>query len=145
MVDKEYIRKRHFVDGWSIREISRRLNISRQTVRKFLDDAEIPKYRLTQPRPRPVMERWIPVIEAWLREDERPGVPRKQRHTAVRIYERLNEEYPEEFHAAESTVRHWVARLRNKKQEAFVPLTETVGKTTQTQSIPRLEVPGWRR
>ncbi|GEO27403.1 hypothetical protein AAC03nite_31880 [Alicyclobacillus acidoterrestris] len=52
MVDKEYIRKNHFVDGWSIRGISRQCKISRQTVRKMLADAEIPKYSLTVNCPR---------------------------------------------------------------------------------------------
>lgn len=127
MVDKEFIRKKHLVDGWSIREISRQCKISRQTVRKMLVDAEIPKYTLTVSRPRPSMERWIPVIEQWLNDDEKPGVPLKQRHTAIRIHERLTEEFPEEFDAAESTVRHWVRRLRNKTKEAFVPLSADAG------------------
>ncbi|WP_231493606.1 helix-turn-helix domain-containing protein [Alicyclobacillus macrosporangiidus] len=35
MVDKEYIRKRYYVDGWSIRKISRQCQVSRQTVRKI--------------------------------------------------------------------------------------------------------------
>jgi transposase len=131
MVDKEYIRKRHFVDGWSIREISRRCGVARQTVRKLLLDSEVPHYRLTKPRPRPVMEKWLPVIEAWLREDELPGVPRKQRHTSARIHERLKEEYPMEFDAAESTVRHWVARLRKKHKEAFIPLTADAGELAE--------------
>ena len=131
MVDKEYIRKRHFVDGWPIREISRRCKISRQTVRKMLEDADVPQYRLTKPRPRPVMERWLPVIEAWIREDEAPGVPRKQRHTSARIHERLTEEYPGEFSAAESTVRHWVAKLRKTRQEAFIPLSADAGELAE--------------
>jgi transposase len=131
MVDKEYIRKKHFVDGWSIREISRKCKISRQTIRKMLEDVEVPKYNLTVNRPRPVMERWIPVIEQWLREDERPGVPRKQKHTAVRIHERLKTEFPGEFDAAESTVRMWVRRLRNKRPEAYVPLASDAGELAQ--------------
>lgn len=69
----------------------------------MLEDADLPHYRLTKPRPRPVIERWLPVIEAWLREDEAPGVPKKQRHTSARIHERLTEEYPGEFNTAEST------------------------------------------
>ena len=32
MIDKEYIRKKHFLEGWSIHELSRQLKISRQTV-----------------------------------------------------------------------------------------------------------------
>jgi transposase len=128
MVDKEYIRKRHFVDGWSIREISRSLKISRQTVRKMLKDTEIPKYQQQKPRPCPVMDRWKPIIEAWLQEDQL--APRKQRHTAARIYERLREEYPD-FQAAESSVRRWVAKLRRQTPQAFVPLTADAGEMAE--------------
>jgi transposase len=108
MVDKEFIRKKYFVDGWSIREISRNCKISRQTVRKLLENAEIPKYRMTQPRKSPIMDPWKPVIEKWLLEDQKPGVSKKQRHTVIRIYERLREEFGETFDAAPSTVSYWV-------------------------------------
>lgn len=131
MVTKEYIRKRRLVDGWSIREISRQCKVSRQTVRKMLADAEIPKYSLTKPRPRPKMERWFPVIERWLEDDKKPGVPVKQRHTATRIHQRLMEEYPGEFNAAGSTVRHWVRRLKNKTPEAYVPLAADAGELVE--------------
>jgi transposase len=131
MVDKEYIRKRYYVDRWSIRKISRQCQVSRQTVRKMLADADIPRYRLTKPRPRPAMERWIPVIEAWLREEEETGAPKKQRYVASRIYERLQEEYGDEFTAAESTVRYWVGKLRKRQQEAFIPLASDAGELAE--------------
>ncbi|GMA60203.1 hypothetical protein GCM10025859_06430 [Alicyclobacillus fastidiosus] len=42
----------------------------------MLKDVEIPKYKLTGTRPRPVMERWIPVIELnTLEEFEFAAVP----------------------------------------------------------------------
>lgn len=50
MVDKEFIRKKHLVEGWSIREISRILRTSRQTIRKMLQDAEVPKYKVNSPQ-----------------------------------------------------------------------------------------------
>ena len=80
MVDKEYIRKLHFVEGWSIRRISLQLPVSRQTIRKMLKDSEIPRYQLEKPRPSPVMDTYRPVIEQWLRADQ--SAPPKQRHTA---------------------------------------------------------------
>ena len=129
MVDKEYIRKKHLVDGWSIRKISKNCNISRQTVRKMLDDAEIPKYKLIKPRSRPAMERWIPVIEAWLREEA--NFPKKQHYVSSRIFERLQEEYGDEFTAAESTVRYWVHKIRNRPQEAYVPLAADAGELAE--------------
>lgn len=131
MVTKEYIRKRHLIDGWSIRKISRQCNVSRQSIRKMLIDAEIPKYSLTMPRPRPAMQRWIPIIERWLEDDKKPGVPIKQRHTAVRVYERLKEEYKEEFEASPSTVRHWVRRIKGKTPEAFIPLAADAGELAE--------------
>jgi len=70
MVDIEFIRKRHFVDGWSIRKLSRQLGIARQTVRKALASAEPPRYRLKRPRPCPVMDPYREVILAWLKQDD---------------------------------------------------------------------------
>ena len=46
MVDVEFIRKKHLVEGWSIRRISRQLDLARQTVRKTLTSSEPPRYRL---------------------------------------------------------------------------------------------------
>ena len=91
MVDIEFIRKKHFVEHWSIREISRRLGLSRQAVRKALKDASQPHYRLGQARPRPVIGPYEGVIKGWLKEDKQ--APAKQRHTAKRIFERLCQEY----------------------------------------------------
>ena len=53
MVDIEFIRKKHFVDGWPIRRISRQLGISRQAVRKALSISDVPRYHLAKPRALP--------------------------------------------------------------------------------------------
>ena len=83
MVDIEFIRKKHFVEGWSIRKVAHNLGISRQSVRKVLASAEIPHYKLTEPRPCPVMDHYRGVIKAWLDNDKE--APPKQRHTAKRM------------------------------------------------------------
>lgn len=115
------------MEGWSIRKISRQLPVSRPTIRKMLMDSDIPKYNLTKPRPSPVMEEFRPILEQWLREDQL--APPKQRHTAVRMYERLRDEYG--FTGAESTVRRVVAQLRNSVPECFIPLTAAPGEQIQ--------------
>lgn len=127
MVDIEYIRKKHFVEDWSIRKISKELGVSRQSVRKALASTEIPKYNLTKPRPCPVLDKFRGIIDAWLAEDER--APKKQRHTARRIYDRLVAEYG--FTGGESTVRHYVAQVRRKAQEVFIPLEAAWGEQAQ--------------
>lgn len=63
MVDKEYVRKRHYVDGWSIRELSKQLKIASQTVRKLLENAEVPQYNCQQERTCPVMDPYRSFIE----------------------------------------------------------------------------------
>jgi transposase len=127
MVDVEFIRKKHFVEGWSIRKISERCEVSRQAVRKALGSAEVPRYRLGAPRPSPVMDAYRGVVEGWLADDAE--APRKQRHTAKRVYDRLVAEH--RFGGAESTVRRYVARLQERAPEVFIPLTAGFGQQAQ--------------
>jgi transposase len=128
MVDVEFIKKKHEMEGWSIRKIARRLEVSRQTVRKVLaSPAEPPRYRQSVPRCQPVIGPYLPIIERWLTEDQ--TAPRKQRHTARRIYDRLVSEY--DFPGSEVTVRRAVRALRGRRTEVFVPLKAVPGKLAQ--------------
>ena len=101
VVDIEYIRKKHFLEGWSIRKIAKQCEVSRQTVRKALVKSGPWKYTLKQPKPSPTIDPHRHTVITWLNEDRYE--PPKQRHTARRIYARLCEEYG--FTGAESTVR----------------------------------------
>lgn len=127
MVHIEFIKKKHLQEGWSIRQIARHLTISRVTVRKAIRMKEIPRYRLSCEKPAPVMGPLKGVIEQWLKEDEER--PRKQRHTARRVYTRLVEEY--QFPGSESSVRKCVQKLRGQVTEAFIPLEADAGKMGQ--------------
>lgn len=127
MVDIEYIRKKHFIEGWSIRKISRNLQVSRQSVRKALKSAEIPKYNLSQAKPCPVLDPYKNVISEWLTQDE--SAPRKQHLTARAIYEKLCNEY--DFTGSESTVRRFVSAEKKRRLEMFVPLTADWGEQAQ--------------
>ena len=68
-----------------------------------------------------------PVIAEMLRSDD--GKPKKQRHTARRIYTRLKEEYG--YLGSEPSVRRCVAELRHRQPEVFVPLTYEPGTEAQ--------------
>lgn len=131
VVDIEYIRKKHFIEGWSIRKISTQLEVARQTVRKALKSAEPVRYRLTEPKPCPVMDPHRERILAWLEADK--TAPRKQRHTAQRIYDRLRREHG--FRGAASTVRHYVAKLRQMVEgpdvDPYLVLTAAPGEMAQ--------------
>jgi hypothetical protein len=60
-----------------------------QTLKKILAHSEPPGYRQQQPRPRKKLGAYWERIRQILQEDQ--AMPRKQRHTAKRIWERLRE------------------------------------------------------
>ncbi len=109
------------MEGDSIAEISRKLEVSRDAVYKYLamDD-------LSQKPPAPrarasVLDRCRPLIESWLDEDERNW--RKQRRTAHRIWVRLRDEAGADV--GESTARNYVRRLkleRGAQREQYLDL-----------------------
>jgi transposase len=130
MSQYELIKTAHRVYGKSIREISREFGHSRKTVRKALREVS-PRYQRKVSPVSPVMDGYRETILSWLRSDLE--VPRNQRHTARRIYNRLLEEY--DFQGAESTVRRYVRHLKIDeglyKREAFIPLEPEVGKEAE--------------
>jgi transposase len=80
----ELIRRKHEREGMSQRAIARELGHSRKTVAKALKERIPPGYRLSEPRPRPVIESVRHIIDAWLEQNKKAR--RKQRQTAKRIY-----------------------------------------------------------
>jgi len=78
-------------EGMSQREAARHFGISRDSVQKMLAYSVPPGYRRTAPIKRPKLDGFTDAIDAWLEEDR--GVPRKQRHTAKRVFDRLREEH----------------------------------------------------
>lgn len=75
----------------------------RRTVRQALASA-VPPVRKAATRAAPALDRWKPVIDAMLREDL--DAPRKQRHTAKRVFDRLVGEHG--AGVSYSTVRAYV-------------------------------------
>ena len=84
------IRRRVLVEGVSQRTIMRETGLHWETLHKILTHSEPPGYRQSQPRPCKKLGPYLPKIELILREDQ--AFPRKQRHTAKRIWERLQAE-----------------------------------------------------
>jgi transposase len=123
----ELIRRKHFVDGLSVRAISRELGHSRKTIRKVLSYVGEPVYQRRQPVSSPVMDPVARIVDAWLAQDKTQ--PPKQRHTAQRIYERLRDEHG--FTGNASTVRRYVVKLKKKGKEVFMPLAFDPGEEAQ--------------
>ena len=89
MEDWADIRKRVFNDGVSRRQILRETGMHWKTLKKILTHSEPPGYRRRKPRPAHKLGPYRERIEQILKEDQQ--LPRKQRHTAKRIWERLRE------------------------------------------------------
>ncbi|OCB34037.1 hypothetical protein A5675_21100 [Mycobacterium malmoense] len=104
----EKIRRDRRLEGLSIRELADRHGTRRRTVRQALADAVPPPRKVYPARPRPAIDEWATVIDAWLISDK--DAPRKQRHTARRIWQRLVAELGAT--CAEVTVSRYVARRR---------------------------------
>jgi transposase len=123
----ERIRRKHLVDGMTQRAISRELGYARNTVAKAIANPIPPGYRLSQPRAKPKIDPVKPIIDAWLAEDRTK--PRKQRHTAQRIFERLRDEH--KFNGDPSTVRRYVRLAKRHLREVYMPLAFEPGEEAQ--------------
>jgi transposase len=92
-------------------------------VKKILALQAPPGYLRQQKISRPVLGPFLGVIDAILIKDK--TAPKKQRHTAQRIFDRLREEYG--YTGGYTQVREHVREVRAHKQEAFVPLAHDPG------------------
>ena len=117
------VRRAVMVDGMSIREAARTFGLHRDTVRKMLAYSVPPGYRRQAPPRRPKLEPFIGIIDQILVDDLRR--PRKQRHTAQRIFQRLRDEHG--FGGQYTIIKDYVREHRRRSQEMFVPLSHPPG------------------
>lgn len=131
-VDLYYRIRTLYNEGESIRSISRRLGVSRQTVKKYCEGNTHPDVRKSYIRESDVITDEIrDFIKACLEEDRLMQLP-KQKHTAKRIYDRLVAE--KAFTGGESTVRNAVKALRIEVMvppQADMPLEYEPGDAVQ--------------
>jgi len=117
----EGIRREYEFGTGTIQGVARKFGVHRRLVREALANA-IPAVSPPAKRPRPHLGPLVEFIEAILVADRQ--APRKQRHTAHRIYARIRQEHPECV-VAESTVRQYVRErkvaLGLLAGETFVP------------------------
>ncbi len=129
MDDIKYIRRMHDVEGCSIREIMRRSGYHYETVKKYLDMEDFNKPHYPSKELPSLLDPLKPVIDEWLKDDLK--APRKQRHTAKRVYERLKDEYPDKLEVKLRTVQYYVSHkkkeLYREKCKGYLPLNHPAG------------------
>jgi transposase len=126
-VDQVYvIRHKRLVEGVPVRQIAREMGISRNTVRKYLGQAEPLRHVRTR-RGQPVFERIGPRLEQ-LVEEWRPRTTPKQRLTAARLHRQLCEEGQR---VGLTLVQNWLRERRRQAVEVYVPLVHRAGDEAQ--------------
>ena len=128
MAQIDYIKDLYENEDLSLREISRRTGHSFQTVQKYayqenwsaeqLPNLEAENY--------PNLEKYIPSIDEWMELDRK--LPRKQRHTAMRIYHRLVDE--QGYQGSYSSVKRYVRKKKfvlKLAAEGYLPLAQPCG------------------
>jgi transposase len=117
------VRRACHVDGLSERAAARLFGIDRKTVGKILKHTVPPGYRRSKPPARPKLDPFIAIIDRLLEEDR--TLPKKQRHTAKRIFERLRDEHG--FAGGITIVTDHVRERKRRTREVFVPLVHAPG------------------
>ena len=123
----EQIRRDRERDGLSIRALAERHGVHRRAVRQALASPVPAAKRSPVHRAAPKLGAYRALIDAWLDADLE--APRKQRHTAKRIWRRLVDEHGADV--AETTVRDYV---RQRKRAMGWPVGEVF--------IPQVHAPG---
>ena len=110
------IRRAYFEEGLNVVQISARFKVDRKTVSKYIEKDDFNEAPAVQQKggfPWPKLEPYAKQIDEWLENDKKSRA--KQRHTAMRVYERLKKERPG-FDCSYRTVASYV---REKKREIY--------------------------
>jgi transposase len=127
MPQQQYIKFLREVEGLNISEISENMDINWRTAKKYADRDDWNQLLAKRNRLGPVMKPYQEIVDTWLEGDRL--LPKKQRHTAIRIYNRLCQEHS--FTGSYRTVSSYVlkrkAEMNLEKAKAYERLEHPGG------------------
>ena len=124
------IRELYYEQGKNLIEIAIIMNCDWRTVRKYVD---MENFNSDPPAPQETehiskLDPFKPTIDSWLTADKK--APRKQRHTAKRVFNRLKDEV-KDFDCSYRLVATYVSgkkkELNLKYREGYIPLVHSPG------------------
>ena len=124
----------------SKREILRREGVHWETLKKILKHPEPPGYRMKRSRPKPKIGAYLEQIAQIIESDE--SLPKKQRHTAKRICERIKESG---YQGGYTQVREAVRDIKRHKKEVFMPLIHRPGEAQVDFGYALAKIAGFLR
>jgi transposase len=117
-------------DGKSIRQTSKDLGLSRNTIRKAVRSDQTAFHYQRRSQPRPVLGAFVERLEQALQEDEKR--PKRERRTAMVLFEELQTKgYAGGYDTVRRHVRDWQRRQRSLPSGVYVPLVFDAGDAFQ--------------
>jgi len=135
------VRRRVLTGQLSKRAACREYDLSWHTLAKILRHVQPPGYRQQKVRPKPKIAPFLPIIGEILEADRQ--APRKQRHTALRIYHRLCDEHG--FTGGYTIVKDAVRAWKQQHREVFLPLAHPPGEAQVDFGYAYVDLAGERQ
>ena len=134
------VRRRVLTGELSKRAACREYGFSWGVLEKMLLHEEPPGYRLQQPRVKRKLEPFLPIIDEILQSDKL--APKKQRHTATKIFHRLRDEHG--YDGGYTSVRCAVREWKERSQEVYLPLSHPPGEAQVDFGFAEVDLDGKR-
>ena len=123
-----YIKELSQFEGKSLREICRITGHAFATVQKYVDKEDFNDNPLRKIKNELKIDPYKERIDSWLEADL--TAPRKQRHTAKRVYDRLEELFGDRLDVSLRTVQYYVSAKKKElfsKKDGSLPLNHPAG------------------
>ena len=135
------VRRRVLTGELSKRAACQEYGINWRTLGKMLAHAEPPGYRRRTKREKPILGPHLAWIHEVLEQDKK--APKKQHHTAQRIFDRLKAErdYTGGVTMVKAAVREW----KDIRKEVFVPLSHPPGEAQVDFGFAYVDIAGERQ
>lgn len=127
MTNVKYIKDLFEKKGLSLREITRVTGHNFRTVQKYVNKGDWYQPIVRRIK-KALIEKFKDEIDGWLLDDL--SAPRKQRHTAIKIYKELKRRHGEDFDLSYRTVARYVSQKKKALRQGdsgYIPLEHPPG------------------